>query len=102
VQPAEWRQSFALPPTKLNDRFGLGKPTSAGAYGNGRLSAESCRFVRRQPSSRLSGCVFADIPTGTITSDRINIDEEEDRSDAIGCLAFGALRRLAPRRRLGI
>ena len=33
------RQSFALRPTKLNDRCGLGKPTSAGANGDGRYAS---------------------------------------------------------------
>jgi len=32
-------QSFALRPTKLNDRCGLGKPTSAGANGDGRYAS---------------------------------------------------------------
>jgi hypothetical protein len=31
-------QPLALPPTKVKDRCGLGKPTSAGAYRDGRYA----------------------------------------------------------------
>ena len=37
-----------------------------------------------------TGCAFAQIPTGKTTYHRIDVDEEEERSDAM-TVAFGAI-----------
>jgi hypothetical protein len=41
-----------------------------------------CPWIWRR-SALPTGCAFAHIPTGTTTNPRIDIDEENERSDAI-------------------
>ena len=50
-----------------------------------------CRWICG-PSASPTGCAFAHIPTGSTTNDRIDVDEEEYRSDAmtVAMSAIGA------------